>query len=53
MNPVEKDHKQVNGIRMYYEIYGSGKPLVLIHGGGGSILFDLKKLSQDLKTNFS
>ncbi|PWU04376.1 MAG: alpha/beta hydrolase [Bacteroidetes bacterium] len=30
-------YKKVNGIRMYYEIYGSGKPLVLLHGSGGSI----------------
>jgi len=28
---------QVNGIKMYYEEYGQGKPLVLIHGNGGSI----------------
>jgi pimeloyl-ACP methyl ester carboxylesterase len=27
----------VNGIRMYYEIHGQGKPLVLIHGGGSTI----------------
>ncbi len=27
----------VNGIKMYYEIYGTGKPLVLIHGGGSTI----------------
>ena len=27
----------VNGISMYYEIYGLGKPLVLIHGGGSTI----------------
>ncbi|MEE1944238.1 alpha/beta hydrolase [Pedobacter sp. KR3-3] len=27
----------VNGIKLYYEIYGSGKPLVLLHGNGGSI----------------
>ena len=28
----------VNGIKMYYEIYGDGKiPLVLIHGGGSTI----------------
>ena len=27
----------VNGIKMYYEIYGSGKPLLMIHGNGGSI----------------
>ena len=27
----------VNGIHMYYEIHGAGKPLVLIHGGGSTI----------------
>lgn len=27
----------VNGLRMYYEIHGNGKPLVLIHGGGSTI----------------
>ena len=27
----------VNGLKMYYEIHGSGKPLVLLHGGGSTI----------------
>ncbi len=27
----------VNGIKMYYEIHGEGKPLVLVHGGGSTI----------------
>jgi pimeloyl-ACP methyl ester carboxylesterase len=27
----------VNGLNMYYEIHGQGKPLVLIHGGGSTI----------------
>lgn len=27
----------VNGIKMYYEIHGEGKPVVLIHGGGSTI----------------
>lgn len=30
-------YSDVNGIKMYYEIYGKGKPLVLIHGGGSTI----------------
>ena len=27
----------VNGIKLYYEIYGDGPPLVVLHGNGGSI----------------
>ena len=27
----------VNGIKLYYEIYGSGEPLIMLHGNGGSI----------------
>ena len=30
-------YAEVNGIRMYYEVHGSGQPLVLIHGGGSTI----------------
>lgn len=29
--------KEVNGIKVYYETYGKGAPLLLIHGNGGSI----------------
>ena len=29
--------KKVNGINLYYEIYGTGKPLIFLHGSGGSI----------------
>ena len=30
-------YADVNGLKMYYEIHGSGEPLVLIHGGGSTI----------------
>jgi pimeloyl-ACP methyl ester carboxylesterase len=30
-------YQPVNGLRMYYEIHGGGRPLVLIHGGGSTI----------------
>ena len=33
----KKGYSEVNGIKMYYEIHGQGKPLVLIHGGGSTI----------------
>jgi pimeloyl-ACP methyl ester carboxylesterase len=26
-----------DGVRLYYEIYGAGEPLLLVHGNGGSI----------------
>lgn len=35
-NP-ETGYANVNGLKMYYEIQGSGFPLVLIHGGGSTI----------------
>jgi len=28
----------INGINLYYETYGKGEPLLLIHGNGGSII---------------
>jgi pimeloyl-ACP methyl ester carboxylesterase len=30
---VSSGYADVNGIKLYYEIYGQGEPLVLIHGG--------------------
>lgn len=40
----QNDYSLVNGIKMYYEIYGVGKPLVLIHGGGSTIQTNFGKL---------
>ena len=31
------DYAEVNGIRLYYEIHGDGRPLILLHGGLGAI----------------
>jgi pimeloyl-ACP methyl ester carboxylesterase len=36
--------EEVNGLKMYYEIYGEGKPLVLIHGGGSTIQITFEKV---------
>src|SRR2546430_578960 len=30
-------YADVNGIKLYYEIHGTGRPLVLLHGGLGAI----------------
>jgi pimeloyl-ACP methyl ester carboxylesterase len=37
-NPAGK-YASVNGINLYYEIHGTGKPLIMIHGGFGT--FDM------------
>ncbi len=37
-------YSEVNGLNMYYEIYGKGKPLVLIHGGGSTIQTNFEKI---------
>jgi pimeloyl-ACP methyl ester carboxylesterase len=36
-NPASGSYKRINNIDLYYEIYGTGKPLILLHGNGGSI----------------
>jgi pimeloyl-ACP methyl ester carboxylesterase len=33
----QSGYAPVNGLRMYYEIHGSGEPLVLLHGAFGAI----------------
>ncbi|MBI1306955.1 MAG: alpha/beta fold hydrolase [Bacteroidetes bacterium] len=38
------DFSEVNGLKMYYEMYGIGKPLVLIHGGGSTIQSTFEKV---------
>ncbi|HEY8870968.1 MAG TPA: alpha/beta hydrolase [Candidatus Limnocylindrales bacterium] len=37
MNTTTSDRASVNGIELGYQIHGSGKPLVLLHGGFGSL----------------
>ena len=35
--PAAIGYADINGLKMYYEVYGSGKPLVLLHGSYMSI----------------
>jgi len=43
-NFFSSGYSEVNGISMYYELYGEGKPLVLVHGGGSTIQSNFGKL---------
>ncbi len=36
-DPKQGKYFQNRGFKMYYEIYGKGEPLLIIHGNGGSI----------------
>ena len=36
-NPAAGKYYSLRGTRLYCEIYGTGKPLLMIHGNGGSI----------------
>ena len=36
-NPQASHYASVNGIKLYYETYGNGEPLIMLHGNGGSI----------------
>ena len=37
-NTLVGNYANVNDIKVYYEVYGAGEPLLLLHGNGGSIL---------------
>ena len=32
IQPAESGYADINGLNMYYEVYGNGKPIVLLHG---------------------
>lgn len=32
IQPADSGYVDVNGLKMYYEVYGQGKPIVLLHG---------------------
>jgi pimeloyl-ACP methyl ester carboxylesterase len=35
--PHKSGHAAVNGVNYYYAVYGTGEPLLLLHGGLGQI----------------
>ena len=34
---AQGSYASVNGLNVYYEVHGRGRPLVLLHGGGSTI----------------
>lgn len=47
----QSGYSDVNGLKMYYEIYGEGRPLVLIHGGGSTLETSFGKIIPLLAKN--
>ncbi len=47
----QNGYSEVNGLKMYYEIYGEGKPLILIHGGGSTIQSSFERIIPLLAKN--
>lgn len=48
---IENAYASVNGLTMYYEIHGQGKPLVLVHLGGSTIHTNFAKIIPLLAAN--
>ena len=48
--PVESGYIPVNGLKMYYEIHGSGQPLVLLHGNLSTISTSFGKVLPELSS---
>jgi pimeloyl-ACP methyl ester carboxylesterase len=51
VKPVKSGYAPLHGIKMYYEIYGKGAPLVLIHGGGSTIQTSFGRIIPELSGN--
>jgi pimeloyl-ACP methyl ester carboxylesterase len=48
IKPSNKGYAPVNGIKVYYEVYGEGKPLVLLHGAFYTIEMNWGELIPEL-----
>jgi len=49
--PASSGYVPVNGIKVYYEVYGEGKPLILLHGAFMTIEMNWGQLIPELSKN--
>ena len=43
------DYVQASDAKIYYEIYGAGEPILILHGGGVGSPYELGKILDELK----
>ena len=48
LKPVDSGYAPVNGIKVYYEVYGKGRPLILLHGAFYTIGMNWAELIPEL-----
>jgi len=48
IKPISSGYAPANGIKVYYEVYGSGKPIILLHGAYYTIEMNWGKLIPEL-----
>jgi len=51
IKPSDSGYAAVNGIKVYYEVYGEGRPLVLLHGAFMTIGLNWGQLIPELSKN--
>src|SRR6187397_591943 len=49
--PSNSGYAPVNGIKVYYEVYGEGRPIVLLHGAFYTIEMNWAQLIPELAKN--
>lgn len=51
-NPAAGHYTNVGDAKIYYEIYGKGKPLVILHGGIAGSTYEMAELIDNFSNNF-
>lgn len=51
IKPSDSGHAPVNGIKVYYEVYGEGRPVILLHGAFMTIDTNWGELIPELSKN--
>lgn len=51
-NPSRGHYAQADDARIYYEVYGEGDPIVVLHGGGVGCTYEMGEFIDSLSVNY-